>query len=78
MQSGKKSKWILEYSQSSPYSTDNLMHWVGSSDTQKHIRLYFFSKEDAVAYAVSNELEYVVQDPINEIRSIQQYSDNFR
>ena len=80
MQSGLRgncSKWTIEFIPSAPSSADPLMGWIGSSDTQKQVRLKFDSKEEAVAYAKSKGLSYEIQEPKPRKFHIKNYANNF-
>lgn len=80
MQSGKggNGEWVLEHEIEAPVSADPLMGWIGSSNTDKQVKLTFPSKEAAVAYAEREGLAYSVSEP--EARKIvhRSYSDNFK
>ncbi|NBX03067.1 MAG: ETC complex I subunit [Alphaproteobacteria bacterium] len=62
MQSGmaKTHSWLLEFVPQKPYFVDNLMGWVGMSDTQTEANLRFATKDDAVAYATREGLDFEV------------------
>lgn len=76
MQSGKsKNKWLVEYLQTESKSVSDLTGWTGSEETELQIKLKFDSKEDAIAYAKRNNLEYVVNEPNISTVKIQSYSD---
>ena len=60
---GKLGVWVLEHSASSARSIDPLMGWTSSSDTQSQLRIKFPSKEAAIEYAQSNNIDYVVTEP---------------
>ena len=60
MQSGKaKTKdWLLEYI-SSDRSVDDIMGWTSSSDMYaSEVKLYFATREEAIAYADKNGILY--------------------
>ncbi len=80
MQSGMRNTrhWLLEFERAAPRRVDSLMGWSGSADTSRQVRLKFDSKEDAIAYAKRNDLEYDVQEPRARTRNIKAYADNFR
>ena len=52
MQSGKgKTKaWILEFEPSVSTQVDPLMGWIGGGATNDQVKLYFNTKEEAVAF----------------------------
>ena len=78
MQSGlaKNDKWILEFKTKDP-TKNPLMGWESSIDTSSEIILNFSSKENAIAYAKKNHIDYDVK--IDQKRKIvkKSYSDNF-
>lgn len=80
MQSGKgKSKnWVLEYKRESKHIVDNLMGWQGGKDMNQEIKLKFGSKEEAVAYAQKNNIDYILKEPKESKLKIKQYADNFQ
>ncbi len=79
MQSGYgHSSWILEFSPSpNSMSLDSTMGWTSSSDMMKEVVMRFSSKDLAIKYAMDNNIEYEVIEPI--VRKIikKSYSDNF-
>ena len=54
------------------------MGWTSSKDTKTQLRLWFDSKEEAVAYAQKNGLMYTVQEPRERTLRPKAYADNFR
>ena len=79
MQSGKaKSQiWLLEFFSDSPKYKDPLMGWTGNADTSRQVRLKFATKEEAIAYAEREGLEFVVAEPLKKVKRSKSYSDNF-
>ncbi|PHP68162.1 ETC complex I subunit [Zhengella mangrovi] len=75
---GKTGRWLLEFEPEEPRKIDPLMGYTTSSDMKSQIRLFFDTKEEAVAYAERNGLAYSVQDPKQAKRRQISYSDNFR
>ncbi len=79
MQSGRANvtRWTLEYEPSERREADPLVGWVGSGDTLSQLRLRFDTKEEAVAYAEREGLDYKVEEP--KVRRLvpNNYSDNF-
>ena len=80
MQSGaaKTTRWLLEYDPEVSRSVEPLMGWTSSSDMRSQIKLWFDSKEDAVAYAARNGVPYRVEEPREPTRKAVSYSDNFK
>lgn len=79
MQSGRANvqKWNLEFDTATPQEVDSLMGWVGGGNTKRQIRMKFDSKEDAVAYAEREGLNYQVTEPKQRNVLIKSYSNNF-
>ena len=79
MQSGrsKTKRWVLEHPRSSAVGPDQLMGWQSSSDTQRQVRIYFATKEEAVAFAEAKEMAYDVNEPQKRKLRMKAYSDNF-
>jgi hypothetical protein len=55
---GKQKKWVLEFETKDPY-TNSLMGWESSSDTLKEVRLKFTSKDKAIDYATTNNINFL-------------------
>lgn len=77
-QSGKAGRaWLLEYRDNSGRFADPTMGWTGTKSAKTQLRLKFPSKEDAVAYAVRNNIEYEALEPKHAKRRIRSYAQNF-
>jgi hypothetical protein len=70
--------WTLVFEQDKPREIEPLMGWTGSGDTHQQVRLYFDTKEEAVAYARREGLAYRVEEPQEAKRRVMSYSDNFK
>ncbi len=80
MQSGKArtSRWVLEFEISAARRVDPLMGWTSSEDMlADEVRLYFDTKESAIAYAEGKNIPYRVSDPRADTPVFKAYSDNF-
>lgn len=79
MQSGRSNirKWVLEFEPSDGLQSDSLMGWSGSHDTSRQLKLYFPSKEDAIAFAKRRGLTYRTQEPRERVVQAKTYADNF-
>ena len=79
MQSGwaNTHRWVLKFEQLSSRTVEPLMGYTSTGDTRQQLNLSFDSKEDAVAYAKRNNIEYQVIVPKERKRRIVAYSDNF-
>ena len=80
MQSGRArtKSWWLEYEPSEPLQVEPLMGWTSSGDMRQQIKLWFDTKEEAVAYASKNGLAARVEEPHDAKRRTISYSDNFK
>ena len=80
MQSGraKYNKWILKISDSKNQTKDTMMGWNGGSNTISQIQLQFKTKEDAINYAKSNNINYEVLETSERKVISKSYADNFK
>jgi hypothetical protein len=80
MQSGqaKSQRWLLDYEPTAPKSVDPLMGWTSTADAAAQIRLWFASKEEAIAYAERKGIAYRVVEPKEKTAKTTSYSDNFK
>lgn len=78
-QSGQSNNhhWALELApRSAPY-IDPLMGWTGMTDTTQELHMTFTSKEEAIAYAELNAIEYKVEAPGARVIKPKSYAVNF-
>jgi hypothetical protein len=75
---GKSDRWLLEYDAEAARSFDPLMGYTSSTDMKSQIKLWFDSKEDAIAYAAKNGIACRVEEPAEATRKAVSYSDNFK
>jgi hypothetical protein len=54
------------------------MGWTSSSDTNPQVKLWFATREEAVAYAEREGIAYRVEEPKAMTRRVMSYSDNFK
>jgi hypothetical protein len=80
MQSGRGNtrQWALEYELASPRKPDPLMGWASTEDTLSQVQLAFETKEQAIAYAEKNGIDYQVFEPAPRVQKPKSYADNFR
>ncbi len=80
MQSGKAKtgRWLLEYDPEQPRRIDPLMGYTSSGDMKSQIRLWFDTREQAVAYAEREGIAYRLDEPHQANRRQISYSDNFK
>ena len=79
MQSGQsKKRWLLDYDPATRREVEPLMGWTSSSDMTQQLKLWFATKDEAIAYAEKNGIAYrVEEEKPHEPRSMS-YSDNFK
>jgi hypothetical protein len=75
---GKAQSWVLEHEAEAPQSRDPLMGWTSSGDTRQQLKLFFETKEEAVAYAEREGLAYSVAPEAPVRIHKKSYSDNFK
>jgi hypothetical protein len=80
MQSGqtKSKRWMLDFEPATARTADPLMGWTSSSDTLGQVRMFFASREEAIAFAEREGLVYRVIEPKEKAPKVVSYSDNFR
>jgi hypothetical protein len=79
MQSGRArtKDWVLDYGPEEPRVVESLMGWTTSGDMKSQIRLFFDTREEAVAYAERHGIAYRVQETKTAPRRGMSYADNF-
>ena len=79
MQSGKANakRWVLEFAANSAPTSDALMGWTSSADPAGQVRMYFDSKEQAIAFARAHSIPHQVSEPVEPRRCPKAYGDNF-
>ena len=75
---GKTKKWLAEYISEADNVKDSLMGWNSSLDTQSQIKVFFETKEHAIAWAKKNNYQFYVEEPkIKKIKP-KSYASNFK
>jgi NADH dehydrogenase ubiquinone Fe-S protein 4 len=79
MQSGtaKTKEWVLDYEPEQPRAIEPLMGWTSSGDMKQQLRLFFDTKEEAIAYSERNGIAYELFESVPRQRPRISYSDNF-
>ena len=79
MQSGRANtkRWLLEFDPAERLEVDALMGWAGSNDTNRQLKLWFASKEEAVAFAERKGLHCRIDEPNQRVIKPRAYADNF-
>ena len=80
MQSGKANcrEWLLEFDPEIPRTIDPIMGYTSSADMKQQVRLYFDTRDEAIAYARRHNVPFRVSEPDNPKRRKIAYADNFR
>ena len=78
MQSGNRNtkNWVLEFDTLNT-GINPLMGWESSKDTMSEVKLQFSSKDQAIAYAKKNNIDYKVIEPQKQKIIKKSYADNF-
>jgi hypothetical protein len=74
---GKTRQWLLDIEPTDPVAQDALMGWAGSHDTDKQLRLWFETKEEAIAFAQAKGMSFTVLEPHERTIRAKSYADNF-
>ena len=79
-QSGKANagRWLLEFERNEPLRPDPLTGWNGSGDTNPQVRMFFETKEAAIAYCEKRGFGYHILAATPVKLKLQAYADNFR
>ncbi|MCC6914509.1 MAG: ETC complex I subunit [Rhodospirillaceae bacterium] len=79
MQSGvaNTKRWLLEHDPADAQEADPLMGWSGSADTDRQVKLWFASKDEAIAFAAHEGFTYRVEEPHSRTIKPKSYADNF-
>ena len=73
---GKNDKWLLEFNNNRT-ENDHLMNWISSNDTQSQVKIFFNTKDEAIAYAKKNNIKFDIIEPKKSKLIIKSYADNF-
>jgi hypothetical protein len=79
MQSGRAraDRWVVEFEPESARQVEPLMGWTSSADTKTQLRLWFDSKDEAIAYTQRKGVMYTLEQPHERKISPKAYADNF-
>ncbi len=80
MQSGaaKSSRWLLEFEPGQARGVEPLMGYTSSSDMNSQLKLWFATRDEAIAYASRNGIACRIDEPHDATRRPMAYSDNFK
>lgn len=73
----KEKPWVLEYPQGKK-NVDYLMGWTGTSDATQYVKISFDTKEQAIAFAKKEKLDFEVIEPNVAKPELKKYEDNFK
>ena len=78
MQSGqaKNKLWVLEFIREN-LDKDFVMGWNSSIDTNKQVKIFFDTRDDAIKYAKKNNILFDSTEPQKRKMIIKSYADNF-
>ena len=74
---GKSKRWLAEYISNADNVKDKLMGWNSSLDTQSQIKIFFETKEQAIAWAKNNNYQFYVEEPKIKRIKPKSYASNF-
>ncbi len=74
----KANRWVLDFDPEQPRVVEPLMGWTSSTDMKQQLRLFFATREEAVAYAERNDIPHKIFEPKEKPVRTVSYSDNFR
>ena len=74
---GKSRSWVVEF-EPGVKGIETLMGWTTGRDTREQIRLFFDSREAAIAFAEKHGLEFEAEAAREHKRLPKSYADNFK
>ena len=74
---GNTHAWVLEHEPADAKRVEPLMGYTSSTDMLSQVKLRFPTKEDAVAFAEENGIEFRVVEPKEARRRVVSYASNF-
>ena len=79
MQSGRAATkhWVMEFEPGAKKVADQLMGWIGSTDTRGQVRMEFETLEEAQAFAAKHKLIADIEMPKPRKLQLKAYADNF-
>ena len=73
----RSERWLVEFEPESARQVEPLMGWTSSADTKTQLRLWFDSKDEAIAYAQRKGYMYTLEQPRERKVAPRAYADNF-
>ncbi|MFP3942765.1 MAG: ETC complex I subunit [Alphaproteobacteria bacterium] len=79
MQSGRGNtrRWVLEFEPEEAKEVEPLMGWTSSGDMEQQVRIYFSTKEEAIAYARKHNIPHQVFEDTTPEPIPKTYAENF-
>lgn len=79
MQAGraKSNNWVLEFEPRGKRYLEPIMGWTGTQLTKTQLQLRFQTKEEAIAYAKRNNIDFILVPPHQFRQLPKSYSHNF-
>ena len=75
---GNTKVWVLEFvNPQARRRLDPLMGWTSNDDTSSQVRLFFETREQAIAYAEREGLNFTVDEARERPRPVKSYTENF-
>lgn len=74
---GKTGIWLLEYDRPTPATPDALMGWNSMASTVTQVKLTFATQEEAVAYANTKNIDFMLTLPKKTSIPPKNYAENF-
>lgn len=75
---GNTGQWVLEYELETARKPEPIMGWTSAGDTLNQVRMKFFSREAAIAFAESRNMPYSISVEQERVIVPRSYLDNFK
>ncbi len=74
---GKAKQWLAEYVIETDKVKDTLMGWNSSLDTKEQIKMFFYTKEQAIEWSKKNNQQFIVIESKERKIKAKNYASNF-
>lgn len=75
---GKTALWLMEFTDTTKRTVDNLIGWIGCADTNNQIMIRFPNSDKAVEFANKNDLEFTIRQTQERIIKPRSFADNYK
>lgn len=75
---GNSKRWLLVMEPATPRQIEPLMGYTSSTDTERQVKIFFETLEEAEAFAQAQGIPYRVHQPHEPTVKRSSYPDNFR